>query len=106
LRRFRGFFLRLTFGDRLGIVPEGIEFGRQGLHRGERGISVTVLGDELASDFGGTQTGIKPCRATLRISLTLAIDNGFHIAQQGRQVGFHGLTPTGGKSIQARETTF
>jgi len=101
-----GIFLWLTFGDLLGIVPEGIEFGRQGLHRGERGISVTVLGDELASDFCGTQTRIEPCRAKLRISLTLAIDDGFHIAQQGGQVGFYGLTPTGGKGIQTRETTF
>ena len=83
-----------------------MEFGRQGLHRGERVICITVLGDELASDFCGTQTGIEPCRAKLRISLTLTIDNGFHITQQGGQVGFHGLAPTGGKGIQARETTF
>ena len=88
--RFRGFFLRLTFGDRLGIVPEGIEFGRQGLHRGERGISVPLLGDELASDFCGTQTGREPGRATLRIRRTLTIDDGFYITQQGGQVGFYG----------------
>jgi hypothetical protein len=97
--------LRLTFGDLLGIVPEGVEFGRQRLHRGERVISVTVLGNELASDFCGTQTRIEPCRAKLRIRLTLAIDDGFHIAQQGGQVGFHRLTTTGSKSIQTRETT-
>ena len=82
-----------------------MEFGRQGLHRGERGIRITVLGDELASDFCGTQTGREPCRAKLRISLTLTIDNGLHITQPGGQGGFHGLAPTGGKGIQARETT-
>src|SRR5215831_4756268 len=92
-----GDFLRLTFGDLLGIVPEGIEFGRQGLHRGERVISVPVLGDELASDFGGAQTGIEPCRAKLRIRLTLAINDSVHIVQQGGQVGFHRLTTTGSK---------
>jgi hypothetical protein len=97
--------LRLTFGDLLGRVPKGIACGRQGLHRGERVISVTVLGDALASDCCGTQTGREPCRAQLRIRLALAIDNGFHIAQQGGQGGFHGLTPTGGKGLQARETT-
>ena len=72
-------FLWLTFGDLLGRVPEGSEFGRQGLHRRERDISVTVLGDALASDFCGTQTSIEPGRAKLRISLTLASDDGFGV---------------------------
>ena len=100
-----GIFLWLTLGHLLGIVPEGIEFGRQGLYRGERGIRVTFLGDELASDFRGTQTGIEPGRAKLRVRLTLAIDDGFHIGQQGGQAGFHGLPTPGGEGIQTRETT-
>jgi hypothetical protein len=89
----------LTLGDLLGIVPEGIEFGRQGLHRGKRVISVTVLGDEWAADFRGAQPRREPGRAKLRLRLTLAIDDGFPIAQQGEQVGFHGLTPPGGKGL-------
>ena len=98
--------MRRTFGNLLGIVPEGIELGRQGRPRGERGISVTMLGHELASDFCGTPPGIEPCRAQLRSSLTLAIDTGFHITQHGGQGGVHGLTTTGGKGIETRETTF
>jgi len=49
---------------------------RQGLHGGEDGISVTVLGDALASDFWGTQTGREPGRASLWSSLTLTLDDG------------------------------
>src|SRR5262249_50344830 len=102
---FWDFFCRLTFGDLLGIVPEGVECGRQRLHRGARGLRVTVLGDEWASDFCGTQTRREPCRAKLRLRLPLASDDGLHIAQHGGQVGFHRLTTTGSKSIQTRETT-
>src|SRR5262249_48015341 len=99
------FFLRLTCGHLLGRVPEGIEFGRQRLHRGERVSSVTVLGDALASDFCGAQTGREPCRAQLRLRLTLASDEGLQLVQQGRPVGFHRLTATGSKGIQTCATT-
>ena len=100
-----GIFFAADFWRPSWDSTEGVEFGRQGLHRGERVISVPVLGDELASDFGGAQTGIEPCRAKLRIRLTLAINDSVHIVQQGGQVGFHRLTTTGSKGIQTRETT-
>lgn len=104
--RLPGFFLWRTLGDLLRRVTKGVELGRQRLHRGERVRRGALLGDELAADFRGTQTGREPGRATLRVRLTLAIDAGFDIGSQGRQVSCHRLTTTRCEGIQTRETTF
>src|SRR5262249_19139357 len=74
------------------------------LHRGERGSSVPVLGDAWASAFCGTQPRLEPCRATRRLRLPLALDDGLHIAQPGGQGGFHRLTTPGSNSLQTRAT--
>jgi hypothetical protein len=95
-----GIFLGLTFRDFLGKVAEGIELCGDRLHRGQCCLRVPFQGDELASDFGGTHTGIKTCRAKLRISLTLTVDEGFDIGEQVRQVVFRALAPTGCEGIK------
>src|SRR5262249_39126488 len=58
------------------------------------------LRDELTSDFGGTESGIESRRAKLRVGLTLAIDDGFEISEEGGQVIFGALAPTGRKGIE------
>jgi hypothetical protein len=54
--------LGLTLGHLLRVVAEGVECGRQSLHGGQGVIGVTLLGDELASDFSSAQPGIQACR--------------------------------------------
>ena len=98
-----GFFLRLTFRHFLRVVPEGIELAGNRLHRGECGIRVALLGDQLASDFGGTQTGIQTRRAKLGVGLALAIHEGFDIGEQLGQMVFYALPTTGRKGIKTRE---
>src|SRR5215510_8835956 len=101
-----GIFLRLTLGYLLRVVAEGVEFRREGLHGGQGVICVALLGDELASDFGGAQPSIQPGRPKPRVSLTLAINKGFDIGEQVGQVVFHALSPTGRAGIKTLETAF
>jgi hypothetical protein len=98
--------LRLTLRHLFRVVAQGIEFCGQGLHGGQDVISVAVLSDELAADFGGAQTRIQSGGAKLGVGLTLTIHNGFDIGQQGGQVVFHTLPATGREGIQTGETTF
>src|ERR1700675_102106 len=83
-----GIFLGLTLCDLFGIVTQGVEFRRERLDSGQRGVRVAFLHDELTSDFGGTQSGIQPRRAKLRVGLTLAIEDGFDIGEEGGQAIF------------------
>jgi hypothetical protein len=96
--------LWLTFRDFLWVVPEGIEFAGDRLHRGECLSRVAFLGDELAADFRRAQTGIQARRTKLGVGLALAIDNSGEIGEQARQVVFRTLAPTGRKGIKAPKT--
>ena len=98
-----GIFLGLTLSDLFGIVTQGVEFRCECLHGGQGSVRVAFLHNELTSDFGGTQAGIEPRRAKLRVGLTLAIDDGFDISEQGGQVIFYALATTGRKGIETPE---
>src|SRR5262249_33571017 len=95
-----GIFLRLTLGDLCGIVTQGVALRCERLHGGQGRVRVAFLPDELTSAFGGTQTGIEPRRAQLRVRLTLAIDDGFDSSEEGRQVSCCALATTGREGIQ------
>src|SRR5262249_32062407 len=58
------------------------------------------LHDKLTADFGGAQPGIQPRRAKLRVGLTLAIDEGLDIGEEGGQMIFCALATTGRKGIE------
>src|SRR4030095_7254892 len=95
-----GIFLGLTLGDLFGIVTQGVEFRCERLYGGHCSVRVSFLHDELTADFGGTQSGIEPRRAKLRVGLTLAIDDGFDIGEEGGQVIFCALATTGRTGIE------
>ena len=94
----------LTFRNFLRVVPQGIEFAGDRLHRGECLIRVAFLGDELAADFRRAQTRIQARRTKLWVGLALAIDDGGEIGEQVWQVVFRPLAPTGCKGIKAPKT--
>src|SRR5262249_43595008 len=70
---------------------------------GQYSVRVAFLHDELTANFGGTQSGIEPRRAKLRVGLTLAIYDGFDIGEEGGQVIFCTLATTGRKGIETPE---
>src|SRR5499426_2412441 len=98
-----GIFLGLTLSDLFGIVTQGVEFRCECLHGGQGSVRVAFLHNELTADFGGTQAGREPRRTKLRVGLTLAIDDGFDISEEGGQVIFCALAPTGRKGIETPE---
>ena len=67
--------MRACLGDLLGEVAQGVELGTDGLGSGKLSVSVAVLGDELAPDFGGTEAGVEAIGAELGIGLALAIND-------------------------------
>ena len=96
----------LTFRDFLRVVPEGIEFAGDRLHRGECFIRVAFLGDELAADCRRAHTGIQTCRTKLWVGLALAIADSGAIGEQVRQVVFRTLAPPGRTGIKAPKTAW
>ena len=95
-----GIFLGLTLSDLFGIVTQGVEFRCERLHGGQGSVCIAFLHNELTSDFGGTQSGVEPRRAKLRVGLTLAIDEGLDIGEEGGQMIFCALATTGRKGIE------
>lgn len=93
----------LTLCDLVGIVTQGVELRRERLHGGQRGVRGALLYDALTSDCGGTQSSRQPRRAKLRVGLTLALDDGCDIGEEGGQVIFCALATTGRKGIETPE---
>jgi hypothetical protein len=98
-----GIVLGLTLSDLFRRVTQGVALRCERLHGGQGSVCLALLHHELTSDCGGTQSGVEPRRAQLRVGLPLAIDDSFAISEEGRQVSFCALATTGRKGIETPE---
>jgi hypothetical protein len=83
-------------GDVLGKGAQRLECGRERLARRHVRVPVSLVSDELPAYCGGAQAGIHALGADLRISVTLTLNDGAAILEQGRQRVFSAtLHPSG-----------
>lgn len=89
-------------GDFLGKIPQGVALCRDGLDGRQLLVLGAFLGDARTADFGRAEAGRQALGAERGIGLTLAVNDGAEVLQEGGQVGFYPLTPTRGQRRQGR----
>ena len=91
--------MRPAFLHLAQVVAQLIEFYTNRFFRGQAGLGVAFLDDELLAYLGGTQPRIQPCGLKGRIRLALSLYQGLDIFQQMGQVHFSGFAAPGPKGI-------
>ena len=80
--------MRFRFSDFAGIVAQLIESSPNRFGARQGFIAVTVLANQLTTDFGGTEAGIQTSRGELWVGLALTVHNRLNVEQQVGQTVF------------------
>jgi len=80
---------------------EEVELGVDGLLGGQLGVGVALLGDQPASDLGGTDPGEEASGLELRVGLAMGVGDGPDVVEESGQMLLGGLASSAMEGIDA-----